>query len=83
MHALLFIIGKFQVAQDATIIRKGMHSHIESYSAFWDYAKTNETPLREHLKARYVTDVYLCGIAIDYCVGKYMKLRILEYLSSL
>ena len=48
-----------------------MHSNIESYSAFWDYAKSNETPLRKSLKARNVMDVYVCGIATDFCVGKY------------
>ena len=48
-----------------------MHSNIESYSAFWDYAKTNETPLRKALKAREVTDLYISGLAIDFCVGKY------------
>ena len=63
----------FQVAPGATIIRKGVHSHIESYSAFWDYAKTNETALREYLKARKITDVYVCGIAIDICIGKYKQ----------
>ena len=66
----------FQVAAGATIIRKGIHSHIESYSAFWDYAKTNETPLMEYLNARNVTDVYVCGIAIDVCVGKLNNDRI-------
>ena len=42
-----------------------------NYAAFWDYAKAYQTPLRELLKARNVTDVYICGIAIDYCVGKF------------
>ena len=63
----------FQVVSKAFIVRKGIHSHIESYSAFWDYAKTNETALREYLKARKITDVYVCGIAIDICIGKYKQ----------
>ena len=65
--------NSFQVATGATIIRKGFHSHIESYSAFWDYAKSYETPLTEYLNARNVTDVYVCGIAIDVCVGKFNR----------
>ena len=68
-----FYLGNFQIAPDATIIRKGIHSDIESYSAFWDYAKTIETPLRRYLKVRNITDVYVCGIAIDVCIGEYMK----------
>ena len=50
-----------------------MRSKIDHYSAFWDFAKINETSLRKDLKARNVTDVYVCGIAIDVCVGKYTE----------
>merc|ERR1712165_461649 len=57
------------IATGATIIRKGFHSNIESYSAFWDYAKLYQTPLRQLLKSRNVTDVYCCGIAYDVCVA--------------
>jgi nicotinamidase-related amidase len=69
-------LENFQIALDATIIRKGIHSDIESYSAFWDYAKTIETPLNRYLKARNITDVYVCGIATDVCIGTYIKGRI-------
>ena len=76
LHARASLISdleNFQIAPDATIIRKGINSDIESYSAFWDYAKTIETPLRMYLKARKITDLYLCGIATDVCIGKYIK----------
>jgi len=73
-------LENFQIAPDATIIRKGIHSDIESYSAFYDYAKTIETPLRRYLKARNITDVYVCGIAIDVCIGKYIIGKLQVYL---
>ena len=62
----------FQVQCNALIIRKGMHSNIESYSAFWDNAKLTETKLRQDLQTRNVTDVFVCGIAYDHCVGEFI-----------
>ena len=72
VHRFIYSIN-FQVVPSATIIRKGIHSDIESYSAFYDYAKLNETPLRRCLNKRHVTDVYICGIATDICIGEYTK----------
>ena len=66
----------FQVAPGATKVRKGMHGNVESYSAFWDYAKSNETPLRKDLINRNITDVFVCGLATDFCVGKYLAVLI-------
>ena len=60
----------FQVEPSALIVRKGVHSHIESYSAFWDNAKLSETLLRQDMQCRDVTDVFVCGIAYDHCVGE-------------
>lgn len=75
----LLCLLTFQVTPVGTIIRKGMHGNVESYSAFWDYAKTNETPLRKDLLSRNVTDVFVCGIATDFCVGKYILLHLLYF----
>ena len=63
----------FQVHDNSQIIRKGIHSHIESYSAFWDNAKLNETHLRQDLINRNVNMVFICGIAYDHCVGEFCK----------
>ena len=65
----------FQVQSKALIVRKGVHSHIESYSAFWDNAKLNETALRQDLRNRNVTDVFVCGIAYDHCVGELVRIQ--------
>ena len=43
---------------------------IDSYSAFFDNAKLSKTCLEELVKKEGVSDVYVCGIATDVCVGK-------------
>ncbi|XP_077984070.1 nicotinamidase-like [Glandiceps talaboti] len=50
-------------------ILKGTNPDLDSYSAFWDNKKLSETTLEGALKNRSVTDVYVCGLAYDYCVG--------------
>jgi nicotinamidase/pyrazinamidase len=50
------------------IIRKGANPKIDSYSAFLDNDKKTATGLHGYLDAHDVKDVYLCGLATDYCV---------------
>ncbi|HET9486505.1 MAG TPA: bifunctional nicotinamidase/pyrazinamidase [Chryseosolibacter sp.] len=50
------------------IFRKGMDPEIDSYSAFYDNGYKKNTGLAGFLKDRAVTQVYLCGLAGDYCV---------------
>ncbi|PYL07494.1 MAG: bifunctional nicotinamidase/pyrazinamidase [Verrucomicrobia bacterium] len=52
----------------ARVFQKGVDSKIDSYSAFFDNAHRRATGLGDYLKQRGVTDVYLCGLATDYCV---------------
>jgi len=72
----------FQVQSSAIVVRKGIHSHIESYSAFWDNAKLNETILRQDLKNHNITDVFICGIAYDHCVGEFIWSNISFFLAN-
>ena len=60
----------FQMIPTAEIIRKGVYSSLDSYSAFADSSNLNETQLYTLLKKRCVTDVFVCGIATDVCVGE-------------
>lgn len=55
---------------DAVTIYKGTKSDIDSYSAFYDNMKLSQTALEEELTRRNVTDVYVCGLAYDICVGR-------------
>lgn len=50
------------------IVRKGMHPNIDSYSAFTENDKKTITGLSGYLKGLEITQVYLCGLATDYCV---------------
>ncbi|CAF0792607.1 unnamed protein product [Brachionus calyciflorus] len=50
-------------------VYKGCRSDIDSYSAFFDNCKLNETSLRTDLIKHEITDLYICGLAADVCVA--------------
>jgi nicotinamidase/pyrazinamidase len=50
------------------IFRKGTSLNIDSYSGFYDNGHLKATGLAEYLKGRKITDVYIAGLAADYCV---------------
>ena len=51
------------------IVRKGFHRGVDSYSAFQENDRMTRTGLDGYLKARGITRVVLCGLALDFCVG--------------
>jgi nicotinamidase/pyrazinamidase len=51
------------------ILRKGMHSAVDSYSAFVEADGKTTTGLGPMLKARGMKRVFLCGLATDFCVA--------------
>ena len=55
------------------VFRKGTDPEIDSYSTFFDNAHRKATGLGDYLESEEVTDVYLLGLATDYCV-KYSAL---------
>lgn len=57
-----------QTANATLILRKGFHKTIDSYSAFVDNNKTTETGLRTFLESLGIERVFVCGLALDYCV---------------
>jgi nicotinamidase/pyrazinamidase len=50
------------------VFLKGTDKEIDSYSAFFDNGHRKSTGMGEYLKDRGVRDVYVCGLATDYCV---------------
>ncbi|CAF0754826.1 unnamed protein product [Didymodactylos carnosus] len=50
-------------------VYKGTHRDIDSYSAFRDNNRVTETKLNIELKQRNVTNIYVSGLATDYCVA--------------
>ena len=51
------------------IVRKGFRRDVDSYSAFLENDHRTSTGLAGYLRDRGITDLYLCGLAWDYCVG--------------
>jgi nicotinamidase/pyrazinamidase len=51
------------------ILRKGMHSGVDSYSAFVEADGKTTTGLAGLLRLRGVKRVFCCGLATDYCVA--------------
>ena len=52
----------------AKIFQKGMNPEVDSYSGFFDNAKRGDTGLSEFLKENQIERVFICGLALDYCV---------------
>jgi nicotinamidase/pyrazinamidase len=50
------------------VFKKGTDPLLDSYSGFFDNGHERATGLSEYLKDREVTDVYVAGVATDYCV---------------
>jgi nicotinamidase/pyrazinamidase len=57
----------------ARIFPKGTDAGIDSYSGLFDNGHRKSTGLSEWLKAEGVNEVFVCGLATDYCV-KYTAL---------
>jgi nicotinamidase/pyrazinamidase len=55
--------------QAQAIVRKGYHAHSDSYSAFLEADRRTPTGLAGLLRERGVGAVYLCGLALDFCVA--------------
>ena len=50
------------------VCQKGMNKTVDSYSGFFDNDHKNATGLDDYLKKRGVREVYVVGLAADYCV---------------
>lgn len=52
----------------AGVFRKGMNTHVDSYSGFHDNGHRRSTGLAGYLRELGVEQVYVLGVATDYCV---------------
>lgn len=50
------------------IIRKGFRAEIDSYSAFYENDQKTVTGLSGFLKDLNIDELYICGLATDFCV---------------
>ena len=63
----------FDTSRIAHLFHKGTERNIDSYSTFFDNAHRRHTGLAHYLEKRGIKDIYLMGLALDYCV-KYSAL---------
>jgi nicotinamidase/pyrazinamidase len=52
----------------SNVFRKGVDPGIDSYSGFFDNGRKRSTGLAEYLRDRNVDELFICGLATDYCV---------------
>ena len=52
----------------ARVVRKGTDPEVDSYSGFFDNGHRGDTGLDAYLKEEGITQVYVVGLALDYCV---------------
>jgi nicotinamidase/pyrazinamidase len=52
----------------AHVFLKGTDAAVDSYSGFFDNEHKLSTGLGDYLRAQGATDVFICGLATDYCV---------------
>ncbi|NHJ00966.1 MAG: bifunctional nicotinamidase/pyrazinamidase [Candidatus Heimdallarchaeota archaeon] len=60
--------GLANIESASLILRKGFHPTVDSYSAFLENDKVTDTGLQAFLDAMGITRIFLCGLALDYCV---------------
>jgi len=51
------------------IVKKGEDKNVDCYSAFYDVEHKTSTGLTKILREKRVSDVYVCGLTYDFCVG--------------
>ena len=59
---------RLETAQIGLLLRKGMNRGLDSYSAFFENDHRTDTGLRHYLKGMRVRELFICGLATDYCV---------------
>ena len=55
------------------VVQKGLNKEVDSYSGFFDNAHGHATGLEDYLRSQGIDDLYILGLATDYCV-KYTAL---------
>jgi nicotinamidase/pyrazinamidase len=50
------------------VVRKGFHKGIDSYSGFLENDRRTPTGMSGYLRERGVQRIFLCGLALDYCI---------------
>jgi nicotinamidase/pyrazinamidase len=62
------LVSSLNTAAITKVFRKGTDPQIDSYSGFFDNGHRKSTGLSDYLSQQGVTDIYIVGLATDYCV---------------
>ncbi|MCH6198978.1 bifunctional nicotinamidase/pyrazinamidase [Aquiflexum sp. LQ15W] len=60
------------------VFKKGTNPNVDSYSGFFDNNRMGDTGLSAFLKEKGIEEVFVCGLATDYCV----KFTVLDAISE-
>jgi nicotinamidase/pyrazinamidase len=66
-HGAKFAAG-LDTSHISHVFRKGTDPRVDSYSGFFDNAQKRSTGLGEYLREAGVDELYVLGLATDYCV---------------
>jgi nicotinamidase-related amidase len=69
----IFLFLHIKVAESGIKVYKGTNPDVDSYSVFWDNKKLTDTTLQSQLRMKNCTDIYICGLAYDVCVGEFKR----------
>jgi nicotinamidase/pyrazinamidase len=61
-------VSTLDVSDIDIVFKKGTDQKIDSYSGFFDNGHKKDTGLDDFLKQKKVTEIFVMGIATDYCV---------------
>ena len=60
--------SQLETSKIAKVFHKGIDPEIDSYSSFFDNAHRRSTGLADYLKEHQIEELYIVGLATDYCV---------------
>jgi nicotinamidase/pyrazinamidase len=60
--------SRLHMSRVEAIFRKGTDAEIDSYSGFYDNGRRKSTALENYLRGKDISEVYIAGLAADYCV---------------
>lgn len=61
-------VAELNTGHIARVFQKGTHRAVDSYSGFFDNDHVHATGLADYLREQNADEVYVCGLATDYCV---------------
>jgi nicotinamidase/pyrazinamidase len=62
------LFSRLEIGRIELVLRKGLRRRLDSYSAFFENDHVTDTGLRYYLAGLGIREIFLCGLATDYCV---------------